>query len=130
MHFYENVLRGWRRYGIGMLVATRCRKLLRLGVFQASPNNQRMERGHRNDGKYHLISDSCYLFILSAKLRSSALVVWTVDRAERSRGVPTGHNASRASASLDLRLFAWPPRRLRSSSQGSRKSPKSDRVFS
>src|SRR6266487_1768758 len=71
-----------------MLVATRCRRLLRLGVFQASPNNQRMERGQRNDGKYHLISASCYLFILSAKLRSSALVVCTVDRGEQCWGCP------------------------------------------
>src|SRR6266566_1289941 len=84
----------------------------------------------RNDSKYDFISESCYLFILPVKLRSSALVVCTVGRGERSRGVPTGHNGSHASASLDLHLSARPPRRLRSSSQGSRKSAKSDCVFS
>jgi hypothetical protein len=34
---------------------------------------RKMERGHRNDSKYRLISDSCYLFILPGELKSAAL---------------------------------------------------------
>src|SRR6266496_5549332 len=86
--------------------------------------------GIATTAKCDFISDSCYLFILPVKLRSSALVVCTVGRGERCRGVPTGRNGSRASALVDLHLSVRPPRRLRSSSQGSRQSAKSDSVFS